>query len=165
MPDLKTRLTSLAYPGNPEVFALIEKTAVGIHANVPHSTVVEGLGFEGDHDNKDWWNGKRISEREVTAVSSEILEELGCGVAVTGDNIVTKGIDLSTLKAGDRLRIGNVVLRRAVKNHRPCSTFARRISDEARFAVSELNLRGALFAVESGGRIAPGDSIVFEHST
>jgi len=159
MPELKLRLGQLAYTGIPEVVALVEKTAVGMHALVPHAIVVEGVGFAGDHDKKDWWNGKRIPEREITAVSVEVLEELRCDIAVTGDNIVTRGIDLAQLKPGDRLQIGKVVLRRAVKNHRPCSTFARRVSDEARLAVSEMNLRGALFSVESGGRIQQGDSI------
>jgi len=159
MSELRERLNSLEYSGEPSVHALIEKPSVGMHALAERVLVVKGLGFSGDHAQKDWWNGKRIAEREVTAVAWEVIQALEGQPEITGDNLVSQGLDLSKLLPGDRIQLGDVVLRRAAKNHRPCKTFAARLSDEARLAVSDLNLRGALFSVETGGSIAKGDPI------
>ena len=163
VPQLLTRLAGLSYEGTARVEALIQKPAAGVHVFVDHAVVEAGKGFLGDHERKDWWKGRRIEEREVTAVSSEVLKALGASADTPGDNIITSGIDLASLSPGQVIRIGDVRLRRAVKNHRPCHLFARRISEEARKAVSELDLRGALFAVLEGGRISAGDDIIIEN--
>jgi MOSC domain-containing protein YiiM len=163
VPGLISRLDQLAFAGPARIEALVQKPAVGVHVRVSDAAVEAGLGLVGDHRQKDWWKGKRIPEREVTMVSAEVLSALGASPETPGDNLVVAGIDLRSLKPGQLVRIGSdVVLRRAVKDHRPCHLFARRISSEAREAVSEGGFRGALFAVLKGGTIRVGDTIHIE---
>lgn len=163
VPDLISRLYALSFDGPARIEALIQKPAVGVHVRVSDAAVEAGLGLVGDHRQKDWWKGKRIAEREVTMVSAEVLSTLGAAAETPGDNLVVSGIDLRSLKPGQLVRVGSdVVLRRAVKDHRPCHLFARRISPEAREAVSEGGFRGALFAVLKGGTIRVGDAIHIE---
>lgn len=161
--QLLNRLEGLSYEGAARVEALIQKPAAGVHVLVDNAVVEAGKGFLGDHEKKDWWKGRRIEEREVTAISLEVLNALGASADTPGDNIITRGIDLRRLAPGQVIRIGDVRLRRAMKNHRPCHLFARRISEAGKQAVSELDLRGALFAVLEGGRISTGDAIVVEN--
>ncbi len=157
--NLISRLSALKWNGSAKVDSLVQKPAVGMHALVDVAHVVAGKGFDGDHTKKDWWKGERVPGREVTAITREVLDALGAGPEVPGDNIVTKGVDLKSLQVGQLVRIGNVILRRADKIHRPCDLFARRISQEAKEAVLALQLRGALFHVEQGGTIQKGDPI------
>lgn len=155
-------LGSLTYTGQGEVKALIEKPGPGIHANREKVQVKAGQGFTGDHDRKDFWKGGRIPGREVTMMASEVLNVLGADHLTVGDNIVSFGIDLSKLKAGDEIVVGKVRLRRSEKQHRPCSLFAKRISALAMEAVRETQTRGALFYVLTDGAIQVGEAILPE---
>jgi len=159
MSELKKTLIGLTYGELARVHALIEKPGPGIHSIVTSVDVLEEQGFRGDHPKKDWWRGKRVSDREVTAMAVEVIEALRIGIALPGDNLITEGVDLGALKPGDRLIIGSVVLRRSQKDHRPCDTFGRRATTQAQELVGELGLRGALFAVEERGRIECGDRV------
>lgn len=157
---LQDQLRSIEYSGPSRLYAIIQKPAVGVHVRVETARIEEGLGLAGDHVKKDWWKGKRIPEREVTAISREVLDALGAPADVPGDNLVIEGMDLRALKPGSLVRIGSsVVLKRAAKTHRPCELFARRLSESAREVVLELNLRGALFSVVHGGTLSCGDTI------
>ena len=69
-----------------------------MHALVERARVEAGQGFVGDHAKKDWWKGERIPGREVTAIAREVLDALGAGPEVPGDNIITKGLDLKSLQ-------------------------------------------------------------------
>ncbi len=163
--SLKERLSGIEYSGPARLCAVIQKPAVGVHVRVEEAAVESGIGLKGDHQKKDWWKGKRIPEREVTAISREVIESLGSQIDVPGDNLVFEGIDLRTLRPGSLVRIGeSVVLKRAEKTHRPCELFARRISEEARQAVLELELRGALFSVLHGGMVRQGDAVTVEQN-
>ena len=141
------------------VVGLIEKPGPGIHASRDQIHVKEGIGCSGDHQKKDFWKGERIPGRQITMFSSEVARFLGVDPVVVGDNIVSEGIDLSKLNAGEKIAIGSVTLTRSEKNHRPCELFAERVSQEAKEAVLETNMRGALFYVETSGTIQMGDSI------
>jgi len=163
---LEQRLQDIQYTGPSRLHALIQKPAVGVHVLVEEAVVEEGRGLVGDHAKKDWWKGKRIPERQITAISREVIESLDTSVDVPGDNLVVEGVDLRRLQPGSLVRIGsNVVLKRAVKGHRPCELFARRISEDARKAVLNLELRGALFSVVQGGTLKRGDSISIDESS
>jgi MOSC domain-containing protein YiiM len=159
-PSLLDTLDQVRYDGVACLAAIIQKPGPGVHVRVRHAQVLEGVGLEGDHRKKDWWKGKRIPEREITAISREILDVIGASVEVPGDNLILEGVDLRQLQEGSLIQIGSsVILKRARKLHRPCGLFAERISEEARQAVSELQLRGALFSVVRGGMITQGDSV------
>lgn len=156
--ELGGRLASVRFDAEPVVADLIEKTAPGVHAR-RHSVDVGPRGFSGDHPRKSWWRGSEIPGRDVTAMAAEVLDVLSAGTDVPGDNLITLGVDLGAIEAGDRLMIGDVVLRRSLKPHSPCDVFARRTSPEAMRAVAATNTRGALFVVEKPGTISTGDAI------
>jgi MOSC domain-containing protein YiiM len=160
--QLIASLRSVSFTGPASVLGLIEKPGPGIHASRTTVQVQAGQGFTGDHNKKDFWKGERVPGREVTMFASEIARVVGADPLHVGDNVVSIGIDLSKLQAGDELRIGEVVLRRSEKDHRPCDLFARRVSQEAMLAVKESGTRGALFYVVSGGRLSVGDPITLE---
>jgi len=155
---LEAALSSLRFEAVPSVADLIEKSAPGVHARRDVVQVGAG-GFTGDHPRKSWWRGNEVPGRDVTAMTSEVLDILGVEMDVPGDNLITRGVDLGGLDAGDRLMIGNVVLCRSEKPHRPCDTFARRTFGEAMRAVAATDTRGALFVVEKPGTIRTGDPI------
>ncbi|MBT3449046.1 MAG: MOSC domain-containing protein [Bacteroidetes Order II. Incertae sedis bacterium] len=159
MPPLHSRLLETSFQGSAQVHDLIEKPSVGIHARRESVVVTADRGFSGDHAQKDWWKGARVPGREVTAISLEVATTLNVDPCIIGDNLITTGIDLKSLNPGDELHIGSVRLKRSEKDHRPCETFARRVSQEAMLAVRETGTRGALFYVVAGGTLSVGDSI------
>ncbi|NNF03048.1 MAG: sulfurase [Rhodothermales bacterium] len=151
-------MAAVRYDADAAVADLIEKTAPGVHARRDRVEVGAG-GFTGDHPRKSWWRGKEVPGRDVTAMAAEVLEAIGVSADVPGDNLITRGVDLGALEAGDRLMIGEVVLTRSRKPHSPCDVFARRTSAAAMRAVASTNTRGALFVVEKTGTISRGDAI------
>ncbi len=161
MDRLETRLTRLEYGSRPHVEALLEKPAPGVHVLVDEVRVRQGKGLAGNHERVSWWKGKPVAGREVTAMAAEVLEALGAQAAVPGDNLITRDLDLRTLREGDQICVGSVILERTSGMHRPCSLFARRISEEARRAVLATNTRGALFVVLQSGIVRIGDPIRF----
>lgn len=163
MSDLEQRLDAIEYSGAARLHAIIQKPAVGVHVRVACAEAVKGQGLEGDHHKKDWWKGARVPERQVTAISREVMDALDTAVDVPGDNLVLEGVDLRALKPGSLVRVGpSVVLKRAQKTHRPCDLFARRISEEARQLVARRELRGALFSVVHGGTLTNGDAVTID---
>lgn len=157
--SLKKQLAQLVFDGQAVVAALIEKPAPGVHAASEHVVVEAHSGFAGDHARKSWWKGEDIPGRHVTAMAAEVLDVLGVEAAVPGDNLITRGVDLSELQEGDQLQVGTVRLMRSVKPHKPCHLFAQRTSEEAKLAVAASNTRGALFTVDTGGDLRVGDVI------
>ncbi|MDA1029596.1 MAG: sulfurase [Bacteroidetes bacterium] len=158
--ELIEKLLTLHFSEESVVEGLVEKPGPGIHAKRDMVVVEAGKGCTGDHSRKDFWKGERVSGREVTMFAAEVAEALGIDPVVIGDNIICRGLNLSDLKMGDELQIGQVLLRRAEKDHRPCDLFARRVSQEAMEAVRETRMRGALFNVITGGTISNQDPIL-----
>jgi MOSC domain-containing protein YiiM len=91
-------------------------------------------------------------------MSHEVLTVLGIAPDVPGDNLITEGIDLRVLQPGDQLVMGEVVLERSAKPHRPCALFRGRTGPEA-FEVASQGWRGALFVVRQGGCLSLGEAI------
>ena len=136
-----------------------------VETPVPHRHVVRdwvqvipGRGFAGDHARKSWYRRKYVPGREVSAMTREVLDVLGVDPVVVGDNLITSGVDLTLLEEGDGVQVGEVLLERSIRPHRPCATFRRRSSPEA-FAVARRGYRGALFVVREGGVVWAGDPV------
>lgn len=157
--NLVAKLNSVSW-ANPFVAHLVETPQPHRHALRDEVEVVVGRGFAGDHDEKSYYRGKYVPGRDVSAIAIETLEILDVDPIVVGDNLITHGIDLAKLNEGDLVRIGDVLLERSWKEHRPCVPFRNRTSPEAFVAVSRCGARGALFVVREGGRIRRGDAIV-----
>lgn len=156
--DILAEIERSEFGDSGRVAYLIQKPAPGEHRGIPEVDVLEGIGFQGDHARKAFWKGSEIPGREVTAVSIEVLRAMRIGPDIPGDNLITRGVDLTGLAEGDALEIGPVVLRRSAKPHRPCDLFRRR-AGQAAFEVAAAGYRGALFTVERGGRIRVDDPI------
>lgn len=137
---------------------LVEKPEPGVHRSAERVSVQAACGFTGDHARKSFWKGSEIPGREVTAVSIEALRAMGAAPDLPGDNLITRGIDLSVLGPGDQFLIGEVILRRSSANHKPCALFKTRFGDAA-FRAAAQGQRGALFEVEQGGEVNVGDPI------
>lgn len=141
------------------VAMLVETPQPHRHAARSEVSVVEGKGFAGDNPQKSFYRGRYVPGREVSAMALEVLRVLGIDPIVVGDNLITEGFDLGTLVEGDLLSIGDVLLERSPRSHRPCRTFRARTSPEAFAVVSRNNYRGALFIVRKGGTIRVHEDI------
>lgn len=141
------------------VAMLVETPVPHRHVRRDEVVVVEGKGFSGDHPEKSFYKGEYVPGREVSAISAEVLRILGVDPVVIGDNLITEGVDLGMLEEGDLVEVGDVLLERSPRAHRPCRTFRNRTSGEAFAAVSRDRYRGALFAVRGGGTIREGDMV------
>lgn len=70
--------------------------------------LIENWGIDGDAHAGDW-------HRQVSLLAGESIDKVK-GILPTlkngafAENIITRGIDLSTLKIGDRLQIGDTVI-------------------------------------------------------
>lgn len=155
----KEALDRLPVGSTGRVAHLISKPSQGVHVECAVATLQEGLGFAGDHAYKDWYLGKRVPGREVSAVSLDVLTVLGVDPRSVGDNLVVKGFDLAALEPGDRVMVGDAILVRSEAPHRPCPLFRHRTSEEAYHAVRHGRHRGALFTVVRGGHIRVGDQL------
>lgn len=153
------QLSSVEWKPTGRVALLVETPVPHRHAPRTEVTAIVGKGFAGDHEKKSFYKGEYVPGREVTAISLEVLDVLGVDPVVVGDNLITEGINLSALSAGDVVEIGEVILERSEKAHRPCRTFRARSSPEAFAVVSREGYRGALFVVREGGRIRMDDEI------
>ncbi len=156
---LLRELNQVTWEGEGCVALLVETPTPHRHVVRKHVDVVPGKGFAGDHAEKSYYRGRYVPGREVSAMTREVLEVLDVEPSVVGDNLITQGIDLARLREGERMQVGDVLLERSARAHRPCATFRDRSSPEAFAAVSRQGYRGALFVVRTGGVIRQGDSI------
>jgi hypothetical protein len=158
-------LQRLQYRAPGRVVGIWEKPGEGLHAPCSVTTLEAGVGLTNDWRGKDWYLGRRVPGREVSAVASEVMAALGIPPGVIGDNLVLAGVDLRALQPGDRLSIGaDVVLERSEAPHRPCPKFCARTSPLAYWATREGDFRGALFSVAAGGTVRVGDKVRVERS-
>ncbi len=146
-------LKTLRFDSIGRVAYLVESPEPGVHLLRAELPLAEGIGCPGDHARR------HTPGREVSAMSLEVLRALRVRPEVPGDNLILEGIDLRALVPGDRLLVGEVVLERSDRSHRPCATFQVRTSPEAFEAVAQTGLRGALFTVRRGGIVHVGDPV------
>ncbi len=157
---LLRELDGLDFAAPGRVHLLVETPQPHRHVARDEVRAIPGRGFAGDHARKSFYKGRFVPGREVSAMAVEVLRALGVDPVVTGDNLITEGIDLKALEPGDRLQVGEeVVLERSNRPHRPCVAFRERTSPEAFAAVSRGDYRGALFVVRRPGTIRKGDAI------
>lgn len=141
------------------VHMLVETPRPHRHAQRESVDVIPGRGLTGDHDQKSFYKGAFVPGREISAITAEALQVFGADPVVIGDNVITEGIDLAALEPGDRMQVGEVMLERSDRPHRPCTAFRNRTSPEAFAAVSRDRWRGAMFVVRTPGTLHVGDTI------
>ncbi len=111
--------------------------------------VVADFGLEGDS------HAKKASARQVLLMDEETLVAFGLEAGRVRENITTRGIELKTLAAGKRVRLGQTVLE-ITKHCSPCEL----IEDIRPGLRAEMEgQRGMLARVIQGGDIRVGDEI------
>jgi len=157
--DYQAQLAALRYEGVGSIAALVLSPRMDQHDFVQALHVVPGTGVEGQYPGKQWWRGKLIPGRQVSAVNAEVLDALGIAYDVPGDNLIIRGLDLSLFQPGESLRIGDALLTVTPTPHRPCSKLARRTTLTKKQAMSAGKLRGILLDARQSATIHRGNSV------
>lgn len=117
--------------------------------------LLEDLGIEGDaHAGFGHRQVSLLAEESVDKMRAKGLENLRPGAF--GENLVTRGMDLASLKVGDLLRVGEKVLLEVTQIGKECVDRCA-----IYYAAGDCIMpREGIFArVIRGGRIRPGDEI------
>ncbi|GAA1978538.1 hypothetical protein GCM10009718_13940 [Isoptericola halotolerans] len=95
---------------------------------------------------------------DVTFWEPELGREIPPGLF--GENLRTRGLDVSGALIGERWRIGTVVLE-VTQPRTPCATFARRLGSPPRWVrrFTEANRTGAYLRVVEAGELGAGDAV------
>ena len=120
---------------------------------VESATFVVGSGMEGDRHATSS-AGRR--DNQVLLMDEETLKELDLDHGTIKENVTSSGIDVASLKAGQRLALGDEVVLRISRACAPCS----HMNDIRPGLREELKgRRGMLASVAQGGMVRVGDPI------
>ncbi len=153
------RLAGLRYGTVGLVETLILSPAPSRHDSVLSLQVLPESGVCGQYPGKQWWLGRRVPGRQISAVSADVLDALDIPHDVPGDNLIVRGLDLGRFAPGDILRVGDALLTVTPTPHRPCSKLARRTSLTQMKAISAGRLRGVLLDARAPATICVGDPV------
>ncbi len=156
--DYARRLAALRYGTIGLVETLIVSPRMDEHVRVQTLDVLPESGPVGQYPGKQWWQGRRVPGRQIAAVNAEVLDALGIGHEVPGDNLIISGLDLALFAPGDALRVGDAILIATPTPHRPCRKLAQRTSLTCRAALAAGRLRGTLFDALRPATLAVGDA-------
>ena len=157
--DLQGRLSAISYVGPGVVEAIVTTPNHDEHVLRTDARLIPGKGVEGDGPYKKFWKGEMMEARQISAINAEVLDAVGVGYNVSGDNLIIRGIDLSRIEKGDRIKIGDAVLVATGTPHRPCDLLAERTSNTHKAALSGGRLRGAFFDALDAVSICVGDEV------
>jgi len=117
---------------------------------VQEANAISGLGLEGD---RSAYEG---NTRQVLLVDKAILDEADLNPGQVKENITVTGLDLSGVKAGQVLSIGDSVTMEVVGDCEACGKM-----DAIRMGLKDSldGKRGTLAKVLNGGAIKIGDSV------
>ena len=120
---------------------------------VESATFVVGSGMEG-HRHSTSITGRQ--DNQVLLMDEETLKVLDLEHGIIKENVTSSGIEVASLKAGQRVALGDEVVLRISRECAPCSRM-----DEIRPGLrAELNgRRGMLASVDLGGTVRVGDPI------
>ena len=121
-------------------------------AAVPSVNAVVETGLEGDR------HGKRGSRRQVLLMEEETLGEFGLAPGAVREQVTVRGLDLSKLVFGARIRVGGAVLEVAG----PCAPCARMDEVKPGLRKSLEGRRGRFVRVVQAGSFAVGDTLHVE---
>jgi MOSC domain-containing protein YiiM len=168
------------------VVAAVSSSPSHTFGKTPRASIrlVAGLGVDGDaHAGETVQHRSRLRRtpgapnlRQVHLLHAELHDELAAaGFALApgamGENVTTRGVDLLSLPAGTRLRLGEGAIVELTGLRNPCAqldgleqgllaaTLAR---DEAGAVVRKA---GVMAIVVAGGGVRPGDAIAIDLPT
>jgi MOSC domain-containing protein YiiM len=150
--------TLLPEPSTPSGLTSIDKRPVA-------GPVQAGpLGLSGDSQQDTPHHGGEefavylYAEEDAAAWADELGRDVPPGLF--GENLRTRGLDVSGLVVGSRLALGDAVVLEVTAPRNPCATFARRMGEQhwvRRFA--QRRAPGAYTRVEVAGPVREGDTI------
>ncbi len=157
--EYQARLAALRYESVGFVEALTVSPRMDEHCRVESLRVVPEVGVAGQYPGKQWWQGRRIPGRQISAVNAEVLDVLEIPSDVPGDNLIIRGLDLAQFEPGEALRVGDAILLATHTPHRPCTKLAHRTSLTKKTALTAGRLRGTLFDAQRPATIQVGDVV------
>ncbi len=116
---------------------------MGRHVTMTTLRVLPESGVCGQYPGKQWWQGRRVPGRQISAVSADVLDAL----------------DIPHDVPGDILRVGDALLSVTPTPHRPCAKLARRTSLARMKAISGGKLRGVLLDARAPATLSVGDPV------
>ncbi len=122
---------------------------------VASANLIADLGIEGDK------HASAASKRQVLLADKEALDAVGVLPGTIKENVTVEGVDVMTLAAGTRIRLGRSAVLEITAVCEPCFRM-----DEIREGLkAELEgRRGMVSRVVKGGTIKVGDPIAIEQS-
>ena len=114
-----------------------------------------GWGIEGDAHAGDWHRQVSLLAGESIDTVKKLLPTLKHGAFA--ENLITRGIDLSVLKIGDRLQIGAEVILEITQIGKECHNQGCAIKKATGDCI--MPKEGLFSRVVQGGRAQPGDAI------
>ena len=121
--------------------------------SVESARMVENYGIEGDRHAVS--EGVR-TKRQVLLTDVETLAKFGLSRGDIRENITATGIDIHSLKEGDRVSLGGDAVVEITGHCAPCARMDE-IRDGLRVALE--GNRGMLATVISGGEVSVGDRV------
>ena len=119
---------------------------------VTRATAVKDHGIDGDR------HSKHNNRRAVLMIEAETLDEFGLAPGDVREQVTIRGLDLTGLTSGSRLRVGGAVLEVAGLCA-PCERMDE-LQDGLRGRLE--GRRGRFVRVVEGGDLSVGDPIVVE---
>ena len=157
--EYEARLALLRFEAVGFVEALFLSPQPDVHQAVPSLRVVPETGVEGQYAGKQWWQGRRIAGRQISALNAEVLDALEIPYDVPGDNLIIRGLNLEHLRPGDTLRVGDALLFVTPTPHRPCAKLAARTTLTKKTAIAAGRRRGLLRDTRYAATISAGDTV------
>ncbi len=121
--------------------------------SVESARMIENYGIEGDRHAVS--EGVR-TKRQVLLTDEETLAKFGLSRSDIRENITTTGIEIHSLKEGDRVSLGGDAVVEITGHCAPCARMDE-IRDGLRVALE--GSRGMLATVISGGKVSVGDEV------
>lgn len=115
--------------------------------------VLTGFGIEGDRHASEHPARRR---RQILLMDKETLDHFGLEQGQIRENITTTGIDLASLRRGQKISLGNSVALEITGDCEPCA-FIEGIRDGLRAEIE--GRRGMLAYAANGGTLKVGDAV------
>ncbi len=157
--EYEARLSRLRFEAVGFVEALFVSPQPDEHLEVSSLRVIPEIGVEGQYSGKQWWQGRRVPGRQISALNAEVLDALEIDYGVPGDNLIIRGLNLELFAPGDTLRVGDALLVVTPTLHRPCAKLAARTTLAKKTAISAGKRRGLLLDARFPATLSVGDTV------
>lgn len=127
--------------------------------DVGSALITEDLGIFGDAHSGDWH--RQISLLSVEQIAEMQEKGVDVGPGSFAENITTRGVDLDTLKVGDRVVLGDSVLLEVTQIGKECHTRCAIFHKVGDCIMPE---RGVFARVLHGGKVVVGDKVILQIS-